>query len=126
MPETKRVLIVDDKPEVRTLIEMTLDIGDFSFLQAENGLKAIDVARKEHPDLMILDVMMPGGMDGYQVCETLKADPKTKQILIILLTARGQEADKVRGAQVGADDYFVKPFSPRELLDKVYAVLKME
>src|SRR5436190_18452961 len=117
MPGSKKILIVDDKPEVRTLIEMTLDIGDFSFLQAENGLKAIDLAKKELPDLMILDVMMPGGLDGYQVCETLKKDPITKHILIILLTARGQEADKVRGAQVGADDYFIKPFSPRELFD---------
>ena len=98
MPGSKKILIVDDKPEVRTLIEMTLDIGDFSFLQAENGLKAIDLAKKELPDLMILDVMMPGGLDGYQVCETLKKDPITKHILIILLTARGQEADKVRGA----------------------------
>ena len=126
MPGSKKILIVDDKPEVRTLIEMTLDIGDFSFLQAENGLKAIELARKELPDMMILDVMMPGGLDGYQVCETLKKDQTTKHILIILLTARGQEADKVRGTQVGADDYFIKPFSPRELLDKVYAVLKME
>jgi DNA-binding response OmpR family regulator len=126
MAGRKKILIVDDKAEVRTLIEMTLDIGDFSFLQAENGQKAIEVARKELPDLMILDVMMPGGMDGYQVCETLKADANTKQILIILLTARGQEADKTRGTQVGANDYFVKPFSPRELLDKVYAVLKMD
>ncbi|HLX65040.1 MAG TPA: response regulator [Planctomycetota bacterium] len=126
MSKLRKILIVDDKPEVRTLIEMTLDIGAFCFLQAADGNKAIELAQKELPDLMILDVMMPGGMDGYQVCELLKKDPKTKNIAIILLTARGQEHDKVRGTQAGADDYFIKPFSPRDLLHKVYDILDME
>ncbi|HYG77329.1 MAG TPA: response regulator [Planctomycetota bacterium] len=121
----KTILIADDKPDVRSLVQTTLDLGDFKFLMAADGSKALELARTHSPDLIILDVMMPGGMDGYQVCEALKHDEKTKGILILLLTARGQEFDKKRGEEVGADDYFVKPFSPRELLDKVYALLKI-
>jgi len=121
----KKILIVDDKPEVRSLISVTLDMGEFMLYEASSGAQALDIADEKHPDLIILDVMMPGGLDGYQTCEKLKAGEKTKDIIVILLTARGQEADKKRGAAAGADDYFIKPFSPRELLDKVYAVLKM-
>lgn len=121
----KKVLIVDDRPEVRSLLAVTLDMGEFELFEASNGTQALEVARAKMPDLMLLDVMMPGGLDGYQVCEQLKADEKTKGIIVILLTARGQDADKKRGATVGADDYFIKPFSPRELLDKVYAALKI-
>jgi DNA-binding response OmpR family regulator len=123
--EMKKILIADDKADVRALVEITLDVGDFKFLQADSGVKALELARAELPDLIILDVMMPGGMDGYQVCEALKKDEKTKKILVLLLTARGQEFDKKKGKDTGADDYFVKPFSPRELLDKVYKLLNV-
>lgn len=121
----KKILIVDDKPEVRKLVSITLDGEDIEILEASNGNQALQVAGKECPNLMILDVMMPGGLDGYQVCKKIKADPKTRNIIVMLLTARGQEADKKAGTDSGADDYFVKPFSPRELLDKVYSVLKL-
>lgn len=121
----KNILIADDKADVRALVQITLDVGDFTFIQVENGTQALEAARTQHPDLMILDVMMPGGMDGYQVCEAIKKDEKTKDILVLLLTARGQEFDKKRGKDAGADDYFVKPFSPRELLDKVYKLLNL-
>ena len=120
----KKILVVDDQLEVRELIEVTLRIGDFNILQAENGPKALELARAEKPDLMLLDVMMPeGGLDGFEVCEQLKKDPETKGITIIMLTAKGQDVDKQRGKEVGADDYFTKPFSPLELMNKVEVVL---
>ncbi|MCH8326121.1 MAG: response regulator [Bacteroidetes bacterium] len=120
----KKILIVDDQDEVRELVEVTLRIGDFKILQAENGPKALEIARAEKPELILLDVMMPGGsIDGFEVCEQLKKDPETEGIIIIMLTAKGQDIDKQRGREVGADDYFTKPFSPLELMDKVEEVL---
>ena len=120
-----KILIVDDKIELRSLISATLGMGDFEILESENGKGALATARAQHPDLIILDVSMAGELDGFQVCQQLKKDPATKDILVIMLTAYGQEKDRKRGAEVGADDYFVKPFSPRELMDKVYAMLKL-
>ena len=120
----KKILIVDDQVEVRELIEVTLRIGDFQILQAGNGLEALSIARKDMPDLILLDVMMPeGGLDGFEVCEILKNDPRTSAITIIMLTAKNQVADKERGIEVGADDYFIKPFSPLDLMRKVEQIL---
>lgn len=120
----KKILIVDDQVEVRELVEVTLRIGDFKILQAENGPKALEIARVEKPELILLDVMMPeGGLDGFEVCEQLKKDPETAGLTIIMLTAKGQDVDKERGKQVGADYYFTKPFSPLELMNKVEEVL---
>lgn len=116
----KKILIVDDQFEVRELVEVTLRIGDYEIFHAENGPIALEIARSEKPELILLDVMMPeGGLDGFEVCEQLKNDPKTKGITIIMLTAKGQDVDKERGREVGADDYFTKPFSPIELMTKV-------
>ena len=119
----KTILIVDDKAEVRELVEVTLRVGDYRILQADNGDQAVEIAQAERPDLMLLDVMMPGGMDGFEVCERLKSDPATQGITIIMLTAKGQQVDKERGSQVKADGYYTKPFSPLELLQKVEDVL---
>lgn len=119
----KTILIVDDKAEVRELVEVTLRVGDYRILQADNGDQAVEIAQAERPDLMLLDVMMPGGMDGFEVCERLKSDPATQGITIIMLTAKGQQVDKERGNQVKADGYYTKPFSPLELLQKVEEVL---
>ncbi|MCH8327614.1 MAG: response regulator [Candidatus Marinimicrobia bacterium] len=119
----KTVLIVDDKVELRDLVEVTLRGGDYRILQAENGAQALELARAEVPDLMLLDVMMPGGKDGFEVCAELKSDPATAGITIIMLTARGQEVDKARGREVKADGYYTKPFSPLELLQKVEEIL---
>jgi two-component system phosphate regulon response regulator PhoB len=121
----KKVLVVDDKVGVRELLTATLDVGDFELLEADNGVSAVNAARTHHPDLIILDVMMPGTLDGFGVCSTLKKDPKTSDITILMLTALGQDGDKAKGYEAGADDYFVKPFSPRELLDKVYGILEI-
>jgi len=119
----KKILIVDDRLEIRELVEATLRLGDYQVLQAESGEKSIEIARAEKPDLIIMDIMMPGGMDGLEATRVLKNDPETKDSTIIMLTAKGQEADRNKGFEVGADDYFVKPFSPLELIKKVEEVL---
>ena len=117
-----RILIVDDDPEVRTLVAVTL--GDTqTILEAGDGVEAVYLARKETFDLVLLDVMMPR-MDGFEACRQLKGDPLTMNIPIIMLTARGTREDLERGREAGADDYFVKPFSPIALLDKVAQVIQ--
>lgn len=120
----KKILIVDDQMEVRKLVEVTLRIGDYQILQAQSGEEAIEIANKEKPDLIIMDVMMPGGMDGLAATRILKNDPETKDCPIIILTAKGQQVDKEKGFAAGADDYFTKPFSPLELIKKVEEVLE--
>lgn len=120
----KKILIVDDQPTVRELVSVTLEIGPYQILTAENGDLALDIARREKPDLMLLDVQMPGGtLDGLQVCRALKDSADTRDIYIIMLTAKGQDWDKQAGSEAGANDYFVKPFSPLELMNKVEAIL---
>lgn len=120
----KTILIVDDQQEVRELVDVTLRIGDYVIRQADSGDQALTIARTEHLDLILLDVMMPDStIDGYEVCQQLKSDPLTKHIYVVMLTARGQDADIEMGRQVGADDYFTKPFSPLELMNKVEELL---
>jgi len=119
----KKILIVDDYLEVRELVEVTLRSGDYQVLQAENGRKAIEIAKAEKPDLIIMDIMMPGDMDGLGATRALKNDPETKGCPIIMLTAKGQEDDIKQGLQAGADNYFVKPFSPLQLIKKVEEVV---
>jgi len=119
----KKILIVDDRSEVRELVEATLEIEDYCILQADSGEKAIEMARREKPDLILMDIMMPGGMDGLEATRILKNDPATGKCPIIILTAKGQEYDRDEGKKAGADDYFVKPFSPLDLLRKVEEIL---
>ena len=117
-----RILIVDDDPDIRTLVAVTL--GDsHAIMEAADGVDAISLARKEAFDLVLLDVMMPG-MDGFEACRQLKGDPLTMNTPVIMLTARGTREDLDRGKEAGADDYFVKPFSPIALLDKIAQVLE--
>ena len=119
----KKILIVDDEEKVRKLVEVTLSVGNFQMLHAASGEEALKIAREEKPDIILLDIMMPGELDGFDVCRLLKGDPDTKGIYIIMLTAKGQKADEEKGFAVGSDDYFVKPFSPVELMDKIDAIL---
>lgn len=120
----KKILIVDDQPEVRELVSVTLEVGLYQIFTASNGTQALTLAQAEHPDLMLLDVMMPGGgPDGIEVCRQLKSDQNTQDIYIVMLTSKGQDRDKEIGIEAGADDYFVKPFSPLELIEKVEDVL---
>ena len=118
----KKVLIVDDQSDIRRLLRLTMP-ANFQISEAVNADEALDAIRRDRPDAVILDVMMPGGMDGYQLCAKLKRDPSLEGIHVALVTARGQESDRARGAEVGADAYFVKPFSPLALIRHLESVL---
>nr|HDN00409.1 response regulator [Deltaproteobacteria bacterium] len=115
----KKILIVDDEDKVRRLIKVTLAIGDFEIMEASAGEDALKIARETIPDIILLDIMMPGKLDGYDVCRTLKNDPATKEIYVIMLSAKGQKDDIEKGKAVCANDYFIKPFSPMELIKKI-------
>lgn len=119
----KKILIVDDQPEVRELVNVTLRIGNYRIFQADNGAKALEIAKAEKPDLIIMDLMMPGEIDGLEATRILKSDEKTKHCQVVMLTAKGQKTDKEEGYRSGADDYFSKPFSPLELIRKVERTL---
>ena len=119
----RKILIVDDRLEVRELVEVTLRVKNYLILQAETGEEAISIAKAEKPELILMDIMMPGGIDGLEATRILKNDPQTKDCTIVMLTAKGQRADKEKGFEAGADDYFVKPFSPLDLIKKVEEVI---
>lgn len=119
----KKILVVDDLKEVRDLVEKTLRTNERVVLKAEDGATAVDVAKAEKPDLIMMDIMMPGTIDGLEATRIIKSNPETKDCIIIILTARGQEGDKEAGLAAGADDYFIKPFSPLELMRKVDEML---
>ena len=118
----QKVLVVDDEADIRRLVQLTLQDSRYEVLLAKDGEEALRMVQEEQPQLIFLDVMMPK-KDGYEVCQLLKADPATAWIKIVMLTAKAQEFDRRRAMEVGADDYFTKPFSPIDLLDKVEEVL---
>jgi len=120
----KKILIVDDRQEVRELVEVTLRVKDYRILQASSGEAALETLKAENPDLILMDIMMPGGIDGLETTRIIKNDPETKGCIVIMLTAKGQQVDREKGLEAGADDYFVKPFSPLDLIRKVEEVLK--
>jgi DNA-binding response OmpR family regulator len=117
---TKKILVVDDKANVRRLLQEYLNEQGYRVVTAENGRLALFAARQEHPDLIVLDIMMPE-MDGYEFIRTYRQEANTP---IILLTAKVEETDKVIGLELGADDYMTKPFGPRELVARIRAVLR--
>ncbi|MDD5255687.1 MAG: response regulator transcription factor [Candidatus Omnitrophica bacterium] len=119
----EKILIVDDEKDIVKMVDYNLKKEGFRTLGAYDGEDALDMAVREHPDLIVLDLMLPV-MDGLEVCRSLKKEAKTSGIPIIMLTAKTQEADKVVGLEMGADDYITKPFSPRELIARVKAVLR--
>ena len=120
----KKILIVDDQREIRELVAATLRIGPYQIFQAANGPEALDVVRRERPDLILLDVMMQaGGMDGFEACRRIKTDLEISNSFVMILTARGQKSDLEQGYAAGANDYFIKPFSPLELMAKVDEVM---
>ena len=118
----RKLLIADDEEGVRALVRMTLESDAYEILEARDSEETLRVAKEDRPELIVLDVMMPGE-SGFEVCRRLKADPATADITIIMLTAQAQEVDREEGVQAGADDYFTKPFSPVGLLYKVEEVL---
>lgn len=118
-----KILIVDDEANIRQLVRFNLEKEGFSCVEAEDGPACLDSVRRDKPDLVVLDIMLPG-KDGLEVCRLLKARPETAGIPIIMLTAKAEEIDTVLGLEMGADDYLTKPFSPRELIARVKAVLR--
>jgi len=120
----KKILIVDDQVEVRELIEVTLKSDQYQIIQAKNGEEAVEIANKIKPDLILMDIMMHESIDGLEATRRLKSNHETKNSIIIMLTAKGQREDYKKGFDAGADDYFVKPFSPLKLIKKVEEILK--
>jgi two-component system phosphate regulon response regulator PhoB len=117
-----KVLIADDEEAMRTLVRITLGTGQFELIEATDGATALSLAREHHPDLFLLDWAMPV-MSGLEVCQKLRADATTRDLRIVMLTARAQAFDKKAALEAGVDDYITKPFSPLELLDKVREAL---
>ncbi|MGE5611828.1 MAG: response regulator transcription factor [Bacillota bacterium] len=117
------ILVIDDEKDLLELVRYTLEKDGFDVICAADGRSGLEIASKHHPDLIVLDVMMPG-LDGLDVCQQLRSDERTARVPIIMLTARATEADRIVGLEMGADDYVTKPFSPRELLARVKAVLR--
>lgn len=115
----QRVLIVEDQADIRKLIRMTLEYENLEIHEAADGAFGLNMVRAVRPDLVLLDVMMPGELDGLQVCERIKADPEFWNVKVVLLTARGQFHDREMGFGAGADEYLVKPFSPLELIKTI-------
>jgi len=119
----KTILLIEDDVDLFALLKYNLEKEGFQCLLASDGLTALRLAREQRPGLLILDLMLPG-LDGLEICRQLRRDPMTASLPIIMLTAKAAEVDRVVGLEVGADDYIVKPFSPRELVARVKAVLR--
>lgn len=120
---TYKILHIDDEASIRLLVKFNLEQNGYEVIQANNGKEGLDLATKENPDLILLDLLLPK-IDGLGVCLQLKQNPKTSAIPIIMLTAKKEEIDKVVGLELGADDYLTKPFGQRELLARIKAVLR--
>lgn len=124
----KKILIIDDEPYIRALLEQTLEDfedEDVEILTAKDGEEGLEVIEEEHPDLVFLDVMMPK-KNGFDVCQTVKKEWNLDDVYIVMLTAKGQEFDKKKGLEVGADTYMTKPFDPDEIVEKASEVLGIE
>ncbi len=119
------ILIVEDEADIRDLLVFNLEREGFEVVQAGDGVLGLELTRSRHPDIILLDVMLPH-KDGFQVCRELARDSSTAHIPIIMLTARGEEVDRIVGLELGADDYVVKPFSVRELILRIRAILRRQ
>jgi DNA-binding response OmpR family regulator len=118
-----KLLIADDLVPIRQMVRITLSTQGWTILEAENGVKALEMARSEHPDLMLLDVDMGSGPSGFDVCRELKGADETKGIPIVMLTAHDSESDRAVGFAAGAAQYLTKPFGPLELIDTIRTIL---
>jgi len=119
----RKILVVEDEPDIRKLVHYNLVQERLQTVEAEDGEKALRLLDREKPDLIILDLMLPG-LSGLEICKRLRERPETARIPILMLTAKASEADRVVGLEMGADDYLTKPFSPRELVARVKAILR--
>ncbi|MEQ1852996.1 MAG: response regulator [Chthoniobacteraceae bacterium] len=120
---SRKILVAEDEDDVRALVCAALKNAGFVPIEASNGPAAVEMARKQLPELVVLDLMLPG-MHGLDVCKALKVAPETKGIPVIMLTAKAEEVDRIVGLELGADDYVTKPFSPRELVLRIQGVLR--
>jgi DNA-binding response OmpR family regulator len=118
----KTLLIIEDQTEIRRLYRDTLEDSAYRIIEAQDGAAGLALARQQPPDVVLLDIMMPGGIDGLDVCRQLKADPLTAQAKIVLVSARGHRRDMMIGRAAGADDYLIKPFSPTRLIEVLEAL----
>jgi two-component system, OmpR family, phosphate regulon response regulator PhoB len=118
-----KILVVEDDPDIAQLLALSIRKAGFEVFVSENGYEALGMVRQHLPDLLVLDLMIPG-IDGFEVCRQLKRDQKTAGIPILILTARAEEIDRIIGLELGADDYVVKPFSPREVILRIQAILR--
>jgi len=118
-----KILVVEDEPDIRKLVHYNLTQDHYRVVEAENGEQALKIIQRDKPSLVILDLMMPG-MSGLEVCRALRGQDATAKLPILMLTAKAGEADRVLGLELGADDYLAKPFSPRELVARVRAILR--
>lgn len=116
-------MVVEDEPDIRKLVHYNLAQERFKVIEAEDGEKALKLVQREKPQLIVLDLMLPG-LSGLELCRNLRERPETSQIPILMLTAKAGEADRIVGLEMGADDYLTKPFSPRELVARVKAILR--
>ena len=121
--EKKKIIVVEDEPDLVDVVTYNLQREGYSVLTAQRGDEGLNLIRSERPDLVLLDLMLPG-MDGLSICRQMKADGSLRDIPIIIASAKGEESDVVIGLEMGADDYLAKPFSPRELLARIKAVLR--
>ena len=119
----QKILVVEDEPDIRKLVHYNLAQERFKVIEAEDGEKALKLVQREKPHLIVLDLMLPG-LSGLELCRNLRERPETSQIPILMLTAKAGEADRIVGLEMGADDYLTKPFSPRELVARVKAILR--
>ena len=122
----KSVLIVEDQADIRKLIRMTLEFEPYDIHEASDGVEGLRLAESVLPDMILLDVMMPGELDGLQVCARVRANPALAHTRVVLLTARGQVKDRDAGQQAGADEYLIKPFSPLQLIETIERLLPAE
>ena len=123
MKTGKKILVVEDEPDIRKLVNYNLAQEHFRVLEAEDGEQGLKIIQRDKPDLVILDLMLPG-LSGMELCKILRERSETERLPVLMLTAKAGEADRVVGLEMGADDYLTKPFSPRELVARVRAILR--
>lgn len=115
----KHVLVVEDQAIIRKLLRMTLELAGHTVSETDNGLSAVDMAAQLRPDLVLMDVMMPGAIDGLEACRRIRQDPALRHVPVVVLSAKGQAVDRQNGLAAGATDYLVKPFEPDSLLQAI-------
>jgi len=123
MRRMAKLLIADDLVPIRQMVRITLSTQGWTILEAKNGTEALEVARTQKPSLILLDVDMGPGPNGFEVCKTIKADPATKDIPVVMLTAHESDSDRAIGFAAGATQYLTKPFGPLELIDTIRGIL---